>query len=238
MEKISNGGVPLKLKRGLIVSCQLEPDDPVKDINFVVNMAVSAEVGGAVAIRTNGPYHIRRILDVVKIPIIGLVKDRRFETFITPTFEHAKEIINAGAHFVAIDCTRRKRPQPLEDIFKSIRKDFPEVGIIADIADIKDAEAVFHLKPDFFATTLSGYTDYTRYRKLPDIDLVKELVKEFDIPVIAEGGIWTPDEALEALKAGAYAVVVGTAITRPWLITKRFVSAMKTIINNEEVGLL
>ncbi|MGJ8453699.1 N-acetylmannosamine-6-phosphate 2-epimerase [Pseudothermotoga sp. U03pept] len=225
-----------ELPRGIIISCQLEPGDPVQDISFVVNMAKAAEFAGAVAIRTNDAKHVRAVKHSVHIPIIGLVKDRNYEAFITPTFEHAKSVIEAGADFVALDCTRRERPIPLYELFEQIRSAFPTAGIIADIADENDAEMIAPLKPDYIATTLSGYTAYTKDVILPNIALVGRLCARFEIPVIAEGGYFTVDEVRLAFQMGAHAVVIGTAITRPWLVVKKFVEGSTTFIKGRDDG--
>jgi len=223
-----------QLQRGIIISCQLEPEDPIKDVLFIVNMSQAAKWAGAVAIRTNGPTHVQAVKESVSLPVIGLMKDRKYETFITPTFEHAKSVIEAGADFVAIDCTRRRRPLPLRKFFDLVRNQFPDVGIIADIADEKDAELVAPLEPDYFATTLSTYVDYTSNYHLPNIALVGKLSAKFDVPVIAEGGYSTLKQVELAFRLGAYAVVIGTAITRPWLVIKSFVDIAKALINNGE----
>jgi len=212
-----------RLPSGIIISCQLEPGDPIQDTSFIVNMAKSASFAGAVAVRTNNAEHVRAIKQSVNIPVIGLVKDRNYEAFITPTFDHARSVIEAGADLVAIDCTRRDRPTPLDRLFEQIRSNFPDIGIIADIADETDAEMVVPLKPDYLATTLSGYTPYTEKSRLPNIALVGKLHARFDIPVIAEGGYSTFKQVQLALQMGAHAVVIGTAITRPWLVIKKFV---------------
>ncbi|MCS7175747.1 N-acetylmannosamine-6-phosphate 2-epimerase [Pseudothermotoga sp.] len=215
------------LPRGIIISCQLEPGDPIEDVSFVVNMARAAVHAGAIAIRTNGPIHVEEIRKSVSVPIIGLVKDRNYEAFITPTFDHARSVIEAGASFVAIDCTRRQRPVPLNILFESIRRNFPEVGIIADIADEIDARNILPLGPDYLATTLYGYTPYTNDDNLPNIALVGKIAAKFDVPVIAEGGYTTPQQVELAFQVGAHAVVIGTAITRPWLTIKKFVERVK-----------
>ncbi|MDK2885291.1 putative N-acetylmannosamine-6-phosphate 2-epimerase [Pseudothermotoga sp.] len=212
-----------KLPRGIIISCQLEPGDPVQDVSFIVNMARSADYAGAVAVRTNNADHVRAVKDSVNIPVIGLVKDRNYQAFITPTFEHARDVIKAGADFVAIDCTRSERPVQLKTLFEEIRSSFPDVGIIADIADEADAELVSALRPDFIATTLCGYTPYTLGCSLPNIELVRGLSRKMSIPIIAEGGYTTLEEVQNAFQNGAYAVVIGTAITRPWITIKKFV---------------
>ncbi len=218
-----------ELQKGIIISCQLEPGDPIDDVCFIVSMAKAAKYAGAVAIRTNDAKHVRAVKKFVDIPIIGLVKDRKYEAFITPTFEHAREVIEAGADFVAIDCTRSKRPVELDELFEQIRSKFPDVGIVADIADELDAERVQNLKPDFIATTLCGYTSYTKERDVPNIDLVRKLSKRLVVPIIAEGGYSTLEEVEKAFEYGAYAVVIGTAITRPWLTIKKFVDGTKKV---------
>ncbi|QAV32740.1 putative N-acetylmannosamine-6-phosphate 2-epimerase [Fervidobacterium changbaicum] len=217
-----------KIQRGIILSVQLEPTDPITDPCFVLSMAKIAESVGAVAIRTNGREHVKILKGKINIPIIGLVKNRAYEAYITPTFEDVKEVVSAGCDVVAIDCTRRKRPVPVEDLFSMVRTRFPHVEIIADIADEFDAERVLPLKPDYLATTLSGYTDYTKNVKLPNIELVKRLSSFSPVPVIAEGGYSNEEEITQALIAGAYAVVVGTAITRPWIMLSKLVETFRS----------
>ncbi len=198
-------------------------------------MAKAAEWAEAVAIRTNGPEHVKAVKDSVSLPVIGLVKDRNYVTFITPTFEHAKSVIDAGADFVAIDCTRRERPVSLAKFFDLMRNQFPDVAIIADIADEKDAEQVFPLKTRLFRYDYSVATQtYTSDVLLPNIALVGRLAARFDIPVIAEGGYSTLEQIDLAFQLGAHAVVIGTAITRPWLVIKMFVDKAKTIIKGRD----
>jgi len=160
-----------------------------------------------------------------------LVKNRAYEAYITPTFDDVKEVVSSGCDVVAIDCTRRNRPIPLEELFGMIRTNFPYVEIIADIADEIDAQQVLPLKPDYIATTLSGYTEYTKNTWLPNIRLVKELASFSPVPVIAEGGYSTEKEIVEAFLSGAYAVVIGTAITRPWVTLSKFIEAFRNINN-------
>jgi len=212
-----------QLNPGIILSAQLEPSDPITDPCFIVSMAQAAKSAGVVAIRTNGREHVRIVREKVNLPVIGLVKNRKYKTFITPTFEDVREVILAGCNAVAIDCTRNERPVPLNELFKMIRMEFPHVEIVADIADRIDAEKVLSLEPDYIATTLSGYTEYTKDVSLPNIELVRELSEFSKIPIIAEGGYSSVDNIRDAFIAGAYAVVIGSALTRPWLVLSRFV---------------
>ncbi len=222
----------VELPKGVIISCQLEPGDPIEDPTFVLNLAKAAKYAGAVGIRTNGPLHVKLIKENLGMPVIGLVKDRRYEAYITPTIEDAFSLAQVGADFIAIDCTRRRRPVELERLFEMIRKEFPNVGIVADIADLQDALNVSRFSPDYIATTLSGYTTYTSEEKLPNIQLVRELTSKIDIPVIAEGGYSTPEEVQKAFENGAHAVVIGTAISRPWIVIGTYVNAFQKALFN------
>jgi len=221
----------MKIKPGIILSVQLEPTDPIVDPCFVLSMGKIAESVGATAVRTNGGKHVKILKQNLRIPVIGLVKNRAYEAYITPTFDDVKEVVSSGCDVVAIDCTRRNRPIPLEELFGMIRTNFPYVEIIADIADEIDAQQVLPLKPDYIATTLSGYTEYTKNTWLPNIRLVKELASFSLVPVIAEGGYSTEKEIVEAFLSGAYAVVIGTAITRPWVTLSKFIEAFRNINN-------
>jgi N-acylglucosamine-6-phosphate 2-epimerase len=213
-----------KFYKGIIVSCQAFEGEPLYADYSMARMALSALDGGAKGIRTNGIRDIKQIREVTDVPIIGLYKDylKGYDVFITPTSTHALEVLEAGADIVAFDCTDRKRPEPLENIFVKIREKFPEKLIMADIASFHDAENILKLRPDILATTLSSYTEETVSRPKPDLELLKKLVDKFNVPVVAEGNYWEPEEVVKALDLGAYAVTVGSAITRPHLITKRF----------------
>ncbi|ACR79883.1 MULTISPECIES: N-acetylmannosamine-6-phosphate 2-epimerase [Kosmotoga] len=213
-----------KLKSGLIVSCQAFEGEPLYGDGIMVRMANAAVIGGAKAIRTNGVKDIKQIKEALDVPVIGIIKKHieGYSVYITPTSKEALEVLEAGADIVALDCTKRPRPEPLKDIFENIRSNYPNALIMADIATVEDAEFVSQLSPDFLATTLSGYTKETRNRPKPDIELVKILAERFSIPVIAEGNYWEPSQVLEAMKAGAFAVTIGSAITRPHLVTARF----------------
>lgn len=222
-----------KLKeKSLIVSCQALEDEPLFGSQIMARMALAAKMGGASGIRANSPEDIKTIKKVVDLPIIGIWK-RELEgcdVYITPTFEYARAILEAGADYVAIDCTDRKRPEPLIDIFNKIRTAFPDRGIIADIGTINDTEKILDLQPDFISTTMSGYTDDSRERLKPDLELIKELKEFTDIPILAEGNYENGYQGAEALKLGAYAVVIGGAITRPQEITRRIYHELITNI--------
>jgi N-acylglucosamine-6-phosphate 2-epimerase len=220
-----------KFHDGLIVSCQALEDEPLYGSHIMAAMAVAAEQGGAVGIRANTPADIRAIKQRCSLPVLGLYKANYpgFDVLITPTFMEARQIIEAGADLVALDATSRPRPngETLAGLVTALRSAFPQTGIIADISTYEEGLAAIELGVDAICTTLSGYTSYSTTLTTPDVQLVKRLASLQKLPIIAEGRIWTTAEARECMLAGAHSVVVGTAITRPQEITKRFVEAMK-----------
>lgn len=209
-------------KKSLIVSCQALENEPLYGAETMAKMALAAKAGGAKGIRANSPEDIKAIRSVVDLPIIGLWKSKEpnFEVYITPKYKHAEKVLKAGADYVAIDCTDRDRPEKLEEIFKKIRYNFPDKKIVSDISSVSDFEKISNLEPDFISTTMSGYTSYSQNRSRPDLELISELVEITDIPVLAEGNYKNGKEAIKAVKNGAYAVVIGSAITRPQQITE------------------
>jgi len=227
------------LKYGLIVSCQAEDDDPFNSPEYIAAFARAAEMGGAVGIRCEGYEKIRKVKERVKLPIIGLIKGKYADDWvlITPDFGDVEKIIKAGADIVALDATDRIRPNRLSgfDFLYEVRKRF-DVPLLADVSTFREGIKAAELGADLVSTTLSGYTPYTTDKDtmLPDYDLIAELSSSLDIPVVAEGRIWTPSDAIKALESGAYAVVVGTAITRPRVITKMFVEALKSLKSSED----
>ncbi|MFW6270911.1 MAG: N-acetylmannosamine-6-phosphate 2-epimerase [Bacillota bacterium] len=219
-----------EIKKGLIVSCQALEDEPLNGSEIMVKMAKAAKMGGAVGIRANSPEDIAAIKKEIDLPVIGIHKQMKYNSniYITPTIKEVSEIVKAGSDIVAIDATRRSRPdgQSLFDFIKEIKKQF-NVPIMGDISILEEGKNAESAGVDLVGTTLSGYTDYSRKKKGPDFELLKNLVKELSIPVIMEGKITKPKEAKKALDIGAYAVVVGSAITRPRTITARFVDTIK-----------
>lgn len=198
-------------------------------------MARSAEHGGAVAIRANGSADISAISSTTKLPIIGINKSLypSSEIYITPTFADAEEAAEAGADIIALDATMRQRPrgETLPHIIESIHRDL-NLTVMADVSTLEEGINAMESGADAIATTLAGYTDGRPYVDGPDLELISSLVGCISKPVIAEGRFDTPKDAAHALSLGAYAVVVGSAITRPQYITERFVSAMLDQIEN------
>jgi N-acylglucosamine-6-phosphate 2-epimerase len=218
----------LELLRGrLVVSCQAYLGEPLRDARAMSLIAQSAVEGGAAAIRAQGLDDIRLIHDVVSVPQIGLVKVGKHGVFITPTLEHALAVIDAGAEIVAIDGTRRERPDGLS-LQQTIAAIHSRTGalVMADVGSLDDGIASMDAGADIVGTTLAGYTPERQRTEGPDLEVLAQLVSCLDVPVFAEGRIHTPEQARMAADAGAFAVVVGTAITHPTTITSWFVSAL------------
>ncbi|MBE0070069.1 N-acetylmannosamine-6-phosphate 2-epimerase [Thermoanaerobacterium thermosaccharolyticum] len=222
------------IKKGLIVSCQALSNEPLHSPLIMAKMAKAAEMGGAVAIRANGFEDIKAIRREVKLPIIGLIKKNYegYKPYITPTIEEVSAVVKAGADIVAIDATKLIKPGDIstKDLLREIKKLYPNILVMADISTYNEGIEAENLGFDIVSTTLSGYTDYSPKIDGPDFELIERLAKELKVPLIAEGRIWTPEEAIKALELGAYAVVVGTAITRPQEITKRFTDSIRKAV--------
>jgi len=192
-------------------------------------MASAAEQAGAVGIRSNSPEEILSIKKAVSIPVIGIWRlyDMDTEIYITPTFDAAKAVKNVGADVIAFDATDRKRLTgiSLQDFVDQLKT--LETPLMADISSLEEGVQAAEMGVDMVATTLAGYTSYTkRNSEEPSMDLLRDLVRSVSIPVIAEGRISTPDQAVEAMNVGAYAVVVGRAITHPEYIIEKFVKEL------------
>jgi N-acylglucosamine-6-phosphate 2-epimerase len=217
------------LEGGLIVSCQAQPHSPVYGARFMAAFARCAELGGAVAIRANGARDVRAVRQAVSLPIIGINKRRnpRYSVYITPTFESARQVVRAGAQIVALDATHRTRQGKLspEALIRRIREELG-VLVMADIDTLEEAQAAEASGADMIATTLAGYTEQRERTLGADLDLVSALAARLRVPVICEGRLAAPSDVRAAFEAGAYAVVVGTAITNPIAITQAFVAAL------------
>ncbi len=219
-----------QIKGGLIVSCQAPESTPLGQPLVLAALAEAAVRGGAVGIRANLPQNIRAIREMVRVPIIGIYKHTLpdYPVYITPTFEHARAVVEAGADIVAVDATARERPEPLPELIRRIREELG-VLVMADISTLEEGVTAAEMGADLVATTMSGYTSYTQDRRAlgADIALVAQLAQRVTVPVICEGRISSPEDARLALEAGAWAVVVGTAITAIDHVTARFVERMR-----------
>jgi N-acylglucosamine-6-phosphate 2-epimerase len=218
------------LKGGLVVSCQALVEEPLYSSYIMSKMALAAKMGGALGIRANSYEDIVAIKKEVDLPVIGIVK-RDFEdseVFITATINEVDEVISAGAEIIAVDATNRLRPnkQTLENFYSEVRVKYPDSILMADISTYEEGIKAAEIGFDLVATTLSGYTNYTKDYELPNIQLLKSLSDKLDIPVMAEGGYWTTEDIQNAMISGAHGCIVGSAITRPMEITKRFVNSL------------
>ncbi len=220
-----------KFRGGLVVSCHSDMNDPFDSPEYLALFARAAQMGGAVGVRAQGIGNINAIRRAVELPVIGTTRGMFGDDWIliTPDFSDIAQIVAAGAHVVAIDATARRRPNGMDgcDFLREARARF-DVTLMADCSQFEEGIAAAEAGADLIATTLSGYTSETESQTTeePDFDLLKSLVRAVSVPVIAEGRIWTPDQAKYALDCGAYAVVVGTAITRPRVVTEKFVEAL------------
>lgn len=217
-----------RIRGGLVVSCQAGEDEPLH--GCMAGMARAALQAGAVGIRAEGPRDIRAIRDAVDLPIIGLYKIRKEgqPVYITPTFESACMVVHAGADVVALDATVPLRPDGLT-LAETISRIHQELNrpVLADVSTLEEGLRAVEAGADAVAPTLSGYTPQSPKLEGPDWDLLQGLIREVRIPVLMEGRIWHPEEAKRALDLGAWAVVVGSAITRPQLIAARFVQEIR-----------
>jgi N-acylglucosamine-6-phosphate 2-epimerase len=225
-----------RFQHALIVSSQASEGEPLCAPEHICALALSALNGGASALRLEGVENVRYVRARVDVPIIGLTKDvnvpeeaRLSSVYITPTFEDAAALAAAGSDIIALDCTLRKRPggATAHDIIQRIHSELNK-PVWADVATIEEGLAAAKAGADIISTTLSGYTAETADTSIegPDFTLLQKLIKQTDRPIVMEGKVWTPEEVCKGFNLGAFAVVVGSAITRPQLITRRFVNAI------------
>ncbi len=221
-----------KLNEGLIVSCQALPDEPLYGGDTIVKMAYAAQLGGATGIRCL----VEDIDSIIaktegKLPIIGLVKQcyPDSDIFITPTIKEAERLIQSKCDIIALDCTLGNRPcgEKLSDIIHYIRQHSKQF-IMADVATLDEIIQAEKLGVDYISTTLRGYTNDTKNVKIPDMEFLKQarsVVQKSTL--VAEGGIFDRRDLEAIVKLGINYVVIGSAITRPLLITKYFNEVFK-----------
>ena len=228
---MDNKEILAKIKGGLIVSCQALEDEPLHSSYIMSRMAFAAKEGGANGIRANTVEDITEIKKVVSLPVIGIIKQvyPDSDVYITPTMKEVDALVECGCDIIALDTTDRLHPNGVtfEEFFTEVRKKYPNQLFMADTSCFEEGKKARELGIDLVGTTMAGYTPYTKGRSLPDFELMERYVNELKCPVIAEGGIWTPEQLRTALNIGVHAAVVGTAITRPRDITKRFKKALE-----------
>ena len=220
-----------QLKGTVIVSVQAMPSEPLYAENCMTAMMKSVINGGASALRVAGSRDVKNAKRFFNVPVIGLTKPDKIPqnwkeiVYITPAVKDVIELVEAGADIIALDGTQRKRPnnEKLQDLIKYIH--INKKLAMADIATVDDGLKAAGLGADILSTTLAGYTIESAGSPSiePDFDLLAGLVKNSNLPVVLEGRIWKPEQVNRAFALGAHCVVIGSAITRPQLITKRFV---------------
>lgn len=222
------------LKGKIIVSVQAMPSEPLYDEVCINAMIKSVLAGGAGGLRVAGKRDVINAKKLTNLPVIGITKPDKIPSnykdcvYITPAVADALTIIEADADIIAFDGTSRPRPnnENLVSIINAIHS--KNKLAMADISTFEEGINNVTLGADIISTTLSGYTSYTENNSEgPDFELLKKLVEAADIPVILEGKVWEISDVKKAFELGAHSVVIGSAITRPQLITKRFVNSIQ-----------
>jgi len=214
-----------QLKNKIVVSVQAMPDEPLYKEECMLAMMESVVQGGACALRVAGTRDTKNAKSF-GLTVIGLTKPDKLPdnwleiVYITPTLEDVEKLIKAGADIVAFDGTFRKRECSVEDIIKKIHS-YGKFAM-ADVSTFEEGLACAEFGADMVSTTLSGYTSYSLTKSdEPDFELLAKLTKKLKVPVVLEGRIWEPKQVQKAFELGAWCVVIGSAITRPQLITQR-----------------
>lgn len=224
-----------RIKGTVVVSVQAMPNEPLYLEQCMIGMMKSVVNGGAGALRLAGARDVKNAKKLFNLPIIGLTKPNIIPknykelVYITPNIKDVIELVEAGADVIATDATQRKRPnnEKLQDLIKYIH--INKRLAMADISTLEEGLNAKELGADIISTTLAGYTleSANSPANEPDFELLKQLVEQTQLPVVLEGRIWEPEQVNKAFELGAHCVVIGSAITRPQLITKRFIFRKK-----------
>jgi len=218
------------IKGGLIVSCQALENEPLHSSFIMARMALAAMLGGAVGIRANTVADIIEIKKTVTIPVIGIIKAEYPDSKvnISPTMNEIDSLVESNCDIIATDATGRIRPngEALDTFFFNVRKKYPNLLFMADCATYQEGMNAAALGFDLIGTTMSGYTEESKNDAVPNYEMMSALVQNSGKPVIAEGNIWTTEQLQRVKDCGVHAAVIGSAITRPMLITRRFVKIM------------
>lgn len=222
------------IKGRIIVSCQALPGEPlyVEEKSVMYLMARAGKMAGTPAIRTSSIRDVVAIKEETGLPVIGLVKVHYpgFDSFITPTMKEVDDLVAVESDVIALDCTLRQRGdgKTVNEFIAEVRQKYPDAILMADISTYEEGVNAWKQGMDIVGTTMSGYTDYSPKLDEPDYELVRRLAETVSVPVIGEGKVHYPDQAVKVLEVGAHAVVVGGAITRPLEIASRFMAAVNS----------
>jgi N-acylglucosamine-6-phosphate 2-epimerase len=217
------------LQRGLIVSLTPAPQSPWQRPDDIARLAAAVAEGGAVAVKVDGPDAIRAVKALMpSLTVLAVNIDDTIGAAnrITPTVDHARALVDAGADIVELEADAAKRRLDGQDIAAMIAA-FVALGkpVKAGVGLVQDAVTAVAAGAAYVSSSTSGYTPEVAAMKLPDIQLVRALVGAVGVPVVAERGYASPDHIRSALDAGARAVVVGSAIVDPVWLTRRMLRA-------------
>lgn len=223
------------IPRGVIVSCQLEPTEPLHTPQHCALFAQAAEAGGGTAIRAEGVANIQEIRATTRLPLIGCIRDSYSDGWmlVTADLNAVERLVRVGVDIVALDATLRMRPNGADGIrfLADVRKRYPDLLILADVSTFEEGVRAADVGASALSTVLCGRTKETYEQSLvasPNLDLIYRLATTVRTPVLAEGFIWNTADASAAVEAGAYSVIVGGAITRPRVLTQLFVNAVES----------
>lgn len=218
-----------------IVSCQALPNEPLHSPFIMGKLAKAALEGGAQGIRANSIVDITEIKKEVDLPIIGIIKQDYADSniFISPTINEIDALVEAEIEVIATDATFRLRPngQTLDQFYSEVRAKYPTQKLMADCSTFEEMCYADKLGFDYISTTLFGYTENSNENAFVNYDKLIEETKLIKGKLVAEGQIATPQMAKEIANLNIFdAIVIGSAITRPQLITRGFYEG----INDEE----
>ncbi len=221
------------LKGQLIVSCQALPNEPMHSSFIMGRFALAAAQSGAKGIRANTKEDIAEIQKNVDLPIIGIVKRDYPDSsiYITPTMKEIEELLEVKPEIIALDATDRLRPggKTLKEFYEEVRNRCPDQLLMADCSTVEEALYADELGFDYVGTTMVGYTPESKgnHIEADDFQIIRTILEKAKHRVIAEGNIDTPQKLVRVTQLGVFSTVVGSIITRPQVITKRFTDALK-----------
>jgi N-acylglucosamine-6-phosphate 2-epimerase len=239
---MKKGKVLKLIQNEIVISCQAYQPNPFATVEDMVKMAKAAVMAGAKGLRVNHPDYVSAIREEVgdEVVIIGIWKEmiEGSDVYITLTMDAVDSLVEAGSNIIALDCTNRVNAYGYKgyDLVPKIKEKYPDIVVMADCANIVEVNLAKDAGVDVVSCTLSGYTKDTSHLKSdePDFDLIQKMSLNEDVFVIAEGKVWTREEAIKCFESGADAVVIGTAITSPWKIAQRFLKSKNEYFEGEK----
>jgi len=193
-----------------------------------ISSPMDTVTGGEMALRMmqlGGVGCINRFLSIEEqVEAVSLVKQNSFDNYpicaaigVNDSIVRLGKLVNAGANVILVDVAHGNT-KLVKDVIKRIKETYPDVDVIAgNVATAEGAENLCKWGADAVRVGIgNGSLCETRIRTgigIPQVTALVDCIKicdDYDVPVIADGGIRMIGDVAKALALGADTVMFGS----------------------------